>query len=62
MKTPWWISDITQAVMPELCGVCGRALAKGEVTLCTGGLLDMPRTHLHKHTEPSDNPILQRTG
>lgn len=62
MKTPWWISDLLQAVMPELCGVCRRALVNGEVTMCMECALDMPRTHLHLQTELSHNPILQRIG
>lgn len=49
--------DFTSLIYPRYCLACDGGLAKGEDTLCSYCLLELPRTNFH--LEP-DNPLYQR--
>src|SRR5690606_27660609 len=42
---------------PDYCEGCGTALVKGEHVVCTGCILEMPRTHYH---EDNYNPLMRK--
>lgn len=42
------LSDFLSLIYPNYCMACSDLLVKGEETLCTACLLDMPKTNFHK--------------
>jgi ComF family protein len=51
------LSDFLNLFYPNYCLGCARPLVKGEDTLCTHCLSQLPKTHHHTY---SDNPVMQR--
>jgi ComF family protein len=51
------INDFISLVYPSYCLACSQSLIKGEEIVCTGCLLDMPKTNFHKADK---NPLLER--
>jgi ComF family protein len=51
------IKDFISLIYPSYCLACSQSLVKGEEIICSGCLLDMPKTNFHKHDE---NPLLER--
>lgn len=51
------ISDFFSLIYPRYCLACTDALVKGEEIICTGCLLDMPKTN---HHEMIANPLQER--
>ncbi len=49
--------DFLSMFFPPFCLGCSGHLVKGEQTLCTNCLSDLPKTHYHRR---SDNPVLNR--
>ncbi len=43
------ISDIADLLLPRACPVCGKVLSAHERYVCSGCMLDLPRTLLHEH-------------
>ncbi len=43
-----WSTDIAGILFPNICEVCGRALAHGEEVVCLDCLISLPRTYLHR--------------
>lgn len=51
------IKDFISLIYPHYCVACSQSLIKGEEIVCTGCLLDMPKTNFHKVDK---NPLLER--
>lgn len=51
------IKDFVSLFYPSYCLACSQSLVKGEEIVCTGCLLDMPKTNYHKADK---NPLLER--
>lgn len=51
------LRDFVSLFFPQPCMACGECLMKGEETICTGCLLELPETQHHLHCE---NPLLNR--
>jgi len=56
MKMNWWIR-LLDFLSPRTCVICGNRLAPSERTLCSGCLMQLPRTRFHLH--PDDNPMVR---
>lgn len=50
-------SDFVSLFFPRPCQACGESLMKGEDTICTGCLLELPATDHHSY---ANNPLLHR--
>lgn len=51
------VEDFLSMFYPPFCLGCAGPLMKGEETLCTHCLADLPKTHYHRR---NDNPVLNR--
>jgi len=51
------IKDFISLIYPSYCLACSNSLVKGEEIVCTGCLLDTPKTNFHKVDK---NPLLER--
>lgn len=51
---------LLDVLLPRTCPVCGCALVDGEQVMCTGCLMDLPRTNLHR--TPAATPVLKYTA
>lgn len=51
------LRDFVSLFFPWPCLACGESLLKGEITICTNCLLELPETDHHLH---ADNPLLHR--
>lgn len=50
--------DFVGLIYPELCEVCGNALATRGQLICTKCVVDFPRTRLHSYTENKTSNLL----
>jgi ComF family protein len=46
-----YLHDFAGLFFPELCSACGKSLFKGETTLCTGCIYNLPQTDFHNDPE-----------
>jgi ComF family protein len=51
------IKDFISLFYPRYCLACSQSLVKGEEIVCSGCLLDMPKTNFHKADK---NPLLEQ--
>ncbi len=51
------IKDFISLFYPNYCLACSTSLVRGEEIVCSGCLLDMPKTNFHK---ADNNPLLER--